>query len=327
VLGNDPFERGAAERATVAPVSTAAATEEVTATGGPGAARAAVDAAADVAGRLLPALQEKLAGLAGLLRLAEPPGPLDPFGMDPTLLDRAAPLLDFLYLTWWRVEAAATARVPAEGPVMVVANHGGTVPWDALVLGLALRRDHPARREIRPLLDEVALGAPWVRRMALRLGAVPATPENALRILGGGGAVAVFPQGGASRPWPLRYRIGAFGRGGFVKVALRAGAAVVPCGIVGSEEASPPLGRAGFLADALRLPLLAAAPAVPFGPLGGLPLPARWSLRFGEPVDLGNRSPDEPGEGQAVEALVARVRDRIQALVDEGLAARRSIYL
>ncbi|HEY7726458.1 MAG TPA: lysophospholipid acyltransferase family protein [Anaeromyxobacteraceae bacterium] len=287
----------------------------------------AVDAAADVAARLLPALRDRLAGLAGLLRLAEPPGPLDPFGMDPTLLDRAAPLLDFLYLTWWRVEATGTARVPAEGPAMVVANHGGTAPWDALVLRLALRRDHPARREIRPLLDEVALGPPWLRRLALRLGAVPATPENALRILGEGGAVAVFPQGGAVRPWPLRYRIGAFGRGGFAKVALRAGAAVVPCGIVGSEEASPPVGRAGFLADALHLPLLAAAPALPFGPLGGLPLPARWSLRFGEPADLATRGSGAAPDAEVVAGLAAGVRDCIQALVDEGLAARGSIYL
>jgi 1-acyl-sn-glycerol-3-phosphate acyltransferase len=116
--------------------------------------------------------------------------------------------------------------------------------------------------------------------------------------------------------------MGAFGRGGFAKVALQAGAAIVPCGVVGSEEASPPLGRPGFLGDALRSPLLAATPALPFGPATALPLPARWSLRFGNPID-----PSEEAGAGAAATLALTVRDRVQALVDEGLAARRSIYL
>jgi 1-acyl-sn-glycerol-3-phosphate acyltransferase len=273
---------------------------------------------------LLPALRERLSGLGGLFRLGQAGGPLDPYGMDPTLLARAAPLLDFLYLSWWRVEASSASRLPA-GPLVIVANHGGTSPWDALVLRLALHRE--AHRELRPLLDAAALARPLSGPAALRLGAVPATPENALALLARGTAVAAFPEGSALRPWPQRYRIGAFGRGGFVKVALRARARIVPCAIVGSEEASPPLGRPGFLADALRLPALAAAPGLPVGFLGGLPLPSRWKLVFGEAEDTGRLGPDDAADPGAAAGVAARVRGRLQEMLDRALASRPSVFI
>jgi 1-acyl-sn-glycerol-3-phosphate acyltransferase len=350
VLGNDPFERGAAVRQTAVPPVTGDAPPPSTkpppaaapAAAGPGtgaAAPAEPQAAppetttadwarelGEMAASLLPAMTERLSALGGLLRLGRSSGPLDAHGMDPTLLDRAAPLLDFLYLTWWRVEASSAARLPA-GPLVVVANHGGDLPWDALVLRLAVRREAPGHRDLRPLLEAAALSRPLLGRVALRLGAVPASPQNALDLLASGTAVGVFPEGSAPRPWPQRYRIGTFGRGGFVKVALRAGARIVPCAILGSEEASPPLGRAGFIADALKLPGLATAPGLPLGPLGGLPLPSRWTLVFGEPVDLGGRGPEDAARPEVVAGLASEVRERLQAMLDRAVAARSSVFL
>ena len=101
----------------------------------------------------------------------------------------------------------------------------------------------------------------------------------------------------------------------------------MPCAIVGSEEASPPIGRAGFLAHALRLPLLAGLPAFPIGPLGGLPLPSRWTLRFGAPIDTGGLGPEAAQDAAVVARLNAATRGRLQALLDETLAARRSVFL
>jgi 1-acyl-sn-glycerol-3-phosphate acyltransferase len=137
--------------------------------------------------------------------------------------------------------------------------------------------------------------------------------------------VAVFPEGSAPRPWPQRYRIGAFGRGGFVKVALRAGAAIVPCAVVGSEEASP-LSRPGFLADVLGLPLLSGH-GLPLGPLGGFPLPSRWWLRLGEPVDTGGAGPEAAADPDRVARITELTRTRLQALIDQVLAERRSVFL
>ena len=278
--------------------------------------------------KLLPALSERLGALASLRDLFAGKGELDAFGMDRELFERSMPLLQFLYTSWWRVEARRIENVSAEGPVIVVANHGGALAWDALVLRMALLRDHPAHRNLRPLLDDHALRVPIAGTAATRLGAVPATPENALHLLQEGSATAVFPEGSraARRPWPQRYRVERFGRGGFAKLAFRTGAAIVPCAIVGSEETSAPFARAGWLAEALGVPFLAAA-ALPLAPLGLIPLPSRWSLRFGEPIDTRAAGPGAADDAARVLEVTERARASLQQMLDEDVAARRSVYL
>jgi 1-acyl-sn-glycerol-3-phosphate acyltransferase len=279
--------------------------------------------------QLWPVLRERLGAVGGLLRLLEPAQRIDRFGMDPVLVERVEPLVEFLYGTWWRVVARALEHVPAQGPAVVVANHAGLLPWDALVLRHALGRDHPAHRDLRSLLDDAACDRPVVGGLAVRLGAVRATPPAAARLLGDGGLVGVFPEGSAAeaRPWRDRYRVGWFGRGGFVKVALRAGAPIIPCAIVGSEEAAPAIARNGFLADLLKLPLLAAQPGLRIASAGLLPLPSRWSLRFGPAIDLGDAGPARADDPAFVAAATERTRLAIQAMLDQDTVGRASVYL
>jgi len=280
--------------------------------------------------RLAPLLRERLGQLVPFARILERSGELDPFGMDRELAAMAAPAFDFLYSTWWRVEVRQIEHIPAEGPVIVIANHGGALPWDALVLRLALAREHPARRELRPLLDDAVMKAPILGFLAARLGAVEATPESALQLLAQGGAVGFFPEGtaaGGARPWTQRYRVQQFGRGGFARVAIRAGAVIVPCAVVGSEETSAPPARSGWLAESLGVPLLAPALRVPLGPIGFLPLPARWSLRFGEPLAADAQGPGAAADASRVFELTERTRSALQQMLDEDVAARRSVYL
>ncbi len=95
-----------------------------------------------------------------------------------------------------------------------------------------------------------------------------------------------------------------------MKVALRAGAPIVPCAIVGSEEASAGISRTGWLAERLGIPLLAANSALRLAPAAVLPLPSRWTLRFGDPIEvagLGREAADDPA---VVNALAERVAQR-----------------
>jgi 1-acyl-sn-glycerol-3-phosphate acyltransferase len=278
---------------------------------------------ADVLRGLWPALRDRLGALTTFRRLFDGPGPLDAHGMDSELVARAAPALDFLLDSWWRVEVRGLEHLPA-GAAIVVANHGGRFHWDALVIAHVLRR---AGRDLRPLLDDRALGMPIAGRAASRLGAVRATPDNALQLLSSGQLAAVFPEGSRNgeRPWPDRYRIRRFGRGGFARIALQTRAPVVPCAIVGSEETAAPFARSGWLAEVLGLPLLGAAPGLPVGPFAFLPLPSRWSIRFGTPIAP---EPDAaPDDVAAVNALAERARSALQDMLDEDVASRRSAYL
>ena len=300
--------------------------QDVAARGGIAATRTEL---AHAVSRLWPALSGRLAGALDLLRLLEGPQRLDAFGMDPRFAERLETVVDLLYVAWWRVSVSDVGNVPSDGPAVIVANHAGAVPWDAFVLRHALRRDHPARRALRPLLDDRECALPLIGAAAIRYGAVRASAEAAAGLLGAGQAIAVFPEGSAvaRKPWRERYRLLRFGRGGFAKVALRAGAPLIPCAIVGSEEASPGIARTGWLAERLGAPLLSANPSLRVASAAALPLPSRWTLRFGAPIptrELGAGAADDPA---AVSAIAERVRTRVQEMLDEAVAARTSVFL
>ena len=68
----------------------------------------------------------------------------DEFGFDPDLTDHALlPLLRPFFQKWFRVESQGLENVPSVGGALVVANHSGTVPVDALMTTVALHDDHP----------------------------------------------------------------------------------------------------------------------------------------------------------------------------------------
>lgn len=256
--------------------------------------------------------------------------PEDPWGFDPGYAAAVQPVFDGLYDRWWRVAAVGTEHVPADGPVLVVANHGGLLPWDAAMVTTALRRAWAARgartpRQPRFLAGDEVFGVPWLGVGVRKLGGVPAGPVNAERLLAEGHAVLAFPEGAraAAKHWRERHQLLRFGRGGFAETALRAGVPIVPCGIVGSEEAYPRLAELGGLARLARLPALPITPTFPLlGPLGIVPLPSKWRIAFGEPV-VGDGVPEDR---TAVLELAEHVRTRVQDLVHEQLIHRAGAF-
>jgi len=249
----------------------------------------------------------------------------DEWGRDPEFERAFEPLLDFLYERWWRVTVVGVERLPARGPVLLVANHAGFLPWDALMVKTAVRRAHPSPRTIRFLELDWAFATPWLSTLVRKLGGVPATPYNALRLLEEGGAVLAFPEGvrAAQRRFPERYRIQRFGRGGVVEIALRARATLVPVAVVGSEEAHPHIADVPWLGRLFGLPTLPVTPTFPLlGPLGLVPLPARWRIEFCRPLELERVGPDAAEDRAYVFEVSEKLRAALQESVYANLAAR-----
>ncbi|NVI99048.1 acyltransferase family protein [Myxococcus sp. AM009] len=288
---------------------------------------AALSLARDIAGQAL--ASESLAramlamgGLKDMVRAGLGTGGganLDAYGKDPSLVERLEPVLEFLYSQYWRVSVQGVDHVPP-GAAILVANHSGALPYDGLVMSMALTRERPDLREPRWLVEDQVFHAPMVGTLFNRLGAVRACPENALRLLDEHRPLVVFPEGyqALSKPFGERYRLKRFGRGGFVKLALRTGAPIVPVAIVGAEETSPLLGRipASFLG----------LPYVPLTPLGPLPLPAKWSIRFGEPIGVEGLAPEAADDLGEVQRLTERTREAIQSMLQSLLRERRSVF-
>ena len=156
-----------------------------------------------------------------------------------------------------------------------------------------------------------------------------ANPENAERLLREGELLGVFPEGreGVGKRFRERYKLARFGRGGFVRVALRTGAPIIPCAVVGAEEIHPVLGKADWVGRPFGLPYFPLTPTFPWlGPLGLVPLPTKWSIDFGEPIDLAEHGPRPPTTRSWCNRLAESVRETIQRMVDGRLARRRSVW-
>jgi 1-acyl-sn-glycerol-3-phosphate acyltransferase len=252
---------------------------------------------------------------------------VDEFGLDLEFEKMVEPLFVFLYRQWWRVDERNIDKVPAAGPALLVANHGGAIfPYDAAMLKVALRLEHPKARELRPLVDDFVFHAPFLASLMTRVGGVRACPENAERLLRRGELLGVFPEGvrGMKKRFGERYRLQRFGRGGFVTLALRTGAPIVPVAIVGAEEIHPLLGTWQWPAKLLGLPYFPLTPTFPWlGLLGLLPLPSKWLISFGDPIRLAGRySAQDASDPVLADAITEEVRETIQTMLDETLLAR-----
>jgi len=269
--------------------------------------------------------------LAGsVLRLAEAQladeGPVDEFGFDPAFNSRyLLPIARFFYRRWFRVQIRGLQHVPADGAALVVANHSGTLPMDAVMLQAGLYDEHPAQRNLRLLSADLVYEVPLLATLARKSGHIRAAPANADALLRAGELVGVFPEGfkGIGKPFADRYQLRRFGRGGFAATAIRDKVPLIPCAIVGAEEIYPMIGNARQLAGLLRLPYFPITPLFPWlGPVGMVPLPSRWIIEFCLPVPTNGYQPGDESDPATVADLSGRVRGTIQRKLDDLLDER-----
>ncbi len=255
----------------------------------------------------------------------------DEWGFDEQFAEAVFPLFELLYERWWRVEAEGPRKVPSHGRALLVANHAGSLfPFDAAMITMALMKEHPLPRWPRFMALDWAFALPFVSSFMRRCGGVPASPDNGIRLLESDHQVMAFPEGvrGTGKPFSERYRLQRFGRGGFVEIALRAGAPIVPVAVVGSEEIYPKLGESETLARAIGAPYVPITPTFPWlGLLGLVPLPSRWRIEFCDPVDLSEHPPEAADDRRLVFDISERIRETIQSKVYENLVKRRSTFL
>jgi 1-acyl-sn-glycerol-3-phosphate acyltransferase len=269
--------------------------------------------------------------LRRLIPAPDPSRALDDWGRSQRVFDLVEPLLDFYYRYWFRVEQQGIEHVPAEGGALLVSNHSGALPPDAPMIMQAIRHEHPRARPVYMLGEHWFKGYPGIGMLANKIGMVGAHPANAQRLLRDEERLAlVFPEGQkASRKlyWQ-RYHLRRFGRGGFVRTAIRAGVPIVPIAVVGAEEAMPIFAQVPLLQRLTGLIYFPINHAFPhFGLAAGLMyLPAKFKIRFLEPVDLSRYGPEDADDVSLVGSLAEEVRGRIQAELDTLVAARESIW-
>lgn len=247
----------------------------------------------------------------------------DPWGYSPreaeTLYSIARRIHDY-----FRPVITGIENIPP-GRALLVANHSGQLPLDGVVIAVAslLRADPP--RLARPMIERWFPKVPYINEMLARGGAVLGDPVNCANLLRDGQVILVFPEGakGSGKPWHERYQLKPFGRG-FMRLALQTDTPIVPVSVVGGEESIISLHNWASMARVLGLPYLPVSPFLPLlGPFAYLPLPVRFHVAFGAPMQFSGAFDDEDA---AIDRKVAEVQGQVQQMVDEGLRARTSIF-
>ena len=255
---------------------------------------------------------------------------VDAFGFDEDFTEYVyLPLLRPLYKSWFRVEVRGIENIPSSGGALVVSNHSGTVALDALMAQVAVHDEHPAHRHLRMLGADLIFRTPLIGEVARKSGSTLAANADAERLLASGELAGVWPEGfkGVGKPFSERYKLQRFGRGGFVSAALRTGVPIVPCSIVGAEEIYPMLGNLKTVARLLGAPYIPVTPTFPLlGLLGLIPLPSKWIIEFGAPVDTAALGPQAADDPMVVFDLTDQVRETIQQTLYALLMQRTSVF-
>ncbi len=255
---------------------------------------------------------------------------VDEFGYDEQLATEVfLPFLRVLYHDYFRVEVHGIENVPRRGPAVLAANHSGVMPIDAAMLLCAIDEEHDDAPVVRTLGSGSIWSLPFISQWVRKTGGVADTHADALRLLRDGEVIVSFPEGskGRGKPFRERYRLQRFENPEFVKVALAERATIIPVGIVGAEEAYPMLADARVLARLFGLSYFALTPTFPWlGPLGMLPLPTKWIIEFGEPIEMSTYNPEAAQDAMTVFNIADGVRDTIQQILYRNLMHRRTWF-
>lgn len=246
---------------------------------------------------------------------------VDPFGFDPEVARYGLAFAAFLHRAYFRTEVHGIQHVP-HGRVLIVANHSGQLPLDAVLLTAALLLDAEPPRFARSMVEKWTATLPFISFLYPRLGQVVGAQDNARRLLEQESTLLVFPEGvdGIAKTYAERYQLQSFGLG-FMRLALETRTPIVPVAIVGGEEQYISIANFRKLAQILRMPALPLVPQLFLGM--PLPLPTKYRMHFGAPMRFSGPSDDDDA---SIADKVGRVRSAIDVLLREGLKQRQSIF-
>lgn len=273
-------------------------------------------------------LREVISELRELAR----PLPADPLARrDPDFIRRQLRILEPLVEAWFAPELAGLEHVPRGRALVVGTHNGGFISPDLFSFLVGLWRTRGAEPPVHGLAHDVVFRIPLLASWLSKLGAVPARPELALELLGRDLCVIVYP-GGVREAYKRHDRrdvVDFFGRTGFVRTAIRAGAPIVPVISAGAHEAIRVVFDGVRAARALRLDALLRIDTLPVqlclpwglavGPVPYLPAPCKVKLEVLPPIELG-LPPEAAGDPAAVAAAYRRVVEVMQAGLDALIA-------
>ncbi|HAC62243.1 MAG TPA: glycerol acyltransferase [Cyanothece sp. UBA12306] len=247
------------------------------------------------------------------------------------------PYWEWFYRYYFRVKTDGWHHIPEHGPLLLVGSHnGGLASPDTAMMMYDWFRRFGTQRPVYGLMHQsVWTMNPDLADLAVQVGAVRAHPKMGIAALQQGATVLVYPGGAQDvfRPYSERHKIEFAGRKGFIKLALRENATIVPVIAVGAHETLMVLGDCyeqvkqlhewGLLPwlhdiDPQVFPIYLGLPwGVGIGPVPNFPLPIGMHTRICAPIVFEAYGRQAANDRDYVDSCYELVRSRMQQELEQ----------
>jgi len=250
----------------------------------------------------------------------------DPWGLNLNNSKKAFRVAAPIYKNYFKTRVFGAENVE-DRPYVVISNHSGQIPFDAMILTCAFLLDVLPPRVMRAMVERFVSTLPFFSNFVNQNGCVLGDRTNCTQLLKRGESVLVFPEGvkGISKSTQNFYNLQSFTKG-FYRLAVKSGVQILPVAVVGAEEFYPLVYHPRKMAKKLGLPGLPITPLFPFGgPLGAIPLPSPVDVIIGKPytppesISLSSSDEDIANEVQVIEKIVSQ-------LITKGFENRRPFW-
>ena len=242
----------------------------------------------------------------------------DPWGFN---LDAAKTAMDIvlpLYRNYFKVRVFGIENVK-DKPYMIVSNHTGQIPIDAVLIIMAFAYEFERPRVLHSMIERFMSGLPFLGNFAAQTGSILGDRDNCKWLLEQNESILVFPEGvrGINKSTKDFYKLQTFSSG-FYRIALQANAEILPISVVGAEEMFPIVFQASKIAKKLGLPNLPL-------PLNLIPLPSPIDIYIGEPVKLASGLSWESPE-KDLRPHIKKIEKQIKRNIHRGLEDKREFF-
>ncbi len=256
---------------------------------------------------------------------------------DPKFIASLMPYWEWFYKYYFRVTTDGWHHIPEKGPLLLVGSHNGGLasPDTSMMMYDWFCRFGIDRPTYGLMHQSVWTTNPAAADLAVQAGAVRAHPKMGIAALRRGASVLVYPGGAQDvfRPYADRHKIELAGRKGFLKLALREKATIIPVISLGAHETLMVLGDCYQQAKQLHewgmlpwlfdidpevFPIYLGLPwGVAIGPVPNFPLPVAIHTRVCPPIVFERYGREAASDRLYVDACYELVRSRMQQALDQ----------
>lgn len=242
----------------------------------------------------------------------------DPWGFNLELCEKTLRRIVPIYRSYFKVRVFGAENVK-DHPYLVVSNHTGQIPIDAMLITIAFLLDVTPPRILRAMVERFMAQLPFLGDFAAQTGSILGDRANSAYLIEHGESILVFPEGvrGISKNTSDFYKMRAFSEG-FYRIALQKKTPILPVCVIGAEEMFP------FVFHSKRLARLLNVPALPLT-ANLFPLPSPIDIYIGKEIPIPEHMDVESAE-KDIKENVYHIENSIKRMLITGLKNRRPFF-